>query len=120
MLHLWRKGLLKAATEDANIKTAWKDKDNKEIKARMYCTTCKRQKEPICKVVIDKAIDAIVKLGKRMVLLDNQADVSIMHSSMLEDIQTSYHKLRIKGVRGVQFMVSEQGNLPEIFLSLCQ
>jgi hypothetical protein len=50
-----------------------------------------------------------------MVLLDNQADVSVMHPFMLEDIQTSNHKLRIKVFGGAQFTVTEKGNLPDFF-----
>ncbi len=51
---------LKVATEDANIKTTWKDEDYKEIEAAMYCTTCDRQEDSIQEVVIDKAVNMML------------------------------------------------------------
>jgi hypothetical protein len=55
----------------------WKDEEKEEIEAAMYCTTCKVQ--TIREVVVDKAVNNMIKLGRWMVLLDNQADMSIMH-----------------------------------------
>jgi hypothetical protein len=34
---------LQEANEGGDIKTTWKDKDDKEIKAAMYCTMCDKQ-----------------------------------------------------------------------------
>lgn len=53
-------------------------------------------------------------------LLDNQAGMSIMHPSMLEDVKACDHKLSIKGVGGAQFMFLDQGCTYQIFFKFMQ
>jgi hypothetical protein len=38
----------------------WKDEDNEEIDAAMYCTMCNRQLETIQEVVVDKEVNTTV------------------------------------------------------------
>jgi hypothetical protein len=49
------------------------------------------------------------------VLLDNQADVSIVHPSLLRDVQRVDRAVKINGVAGHQFTVKETGFLDPLF-----
>jgi len=53
--------------------------------------------------------------GKYDVLLDNQANVSIVHSDLLRDIQDADEVVKINGVGGHQFSVSRTGYLDPLF-----
>jgi hypothetical protein len=48
-------------------------------------------------------------------LLDNQADVSIVHPSLLQELQQAEKEVNINGVGGLQFTVHETGFLDELF-----
>jgi hypothetical protein len=48
-------------------------------------------------------------------LLDNQADVSILHPSVLCDKQPATSEVNINGVGGLQFTISGTGYLDEFF-----
>jgi len=47
--------------------------------------------------------------------LDNQANVSIVHSDLLRDIQDADEVVKINGVGGHQFSVSRTGYLDPLF-----
>ena len=49
------------------------------------------------------------------VLLDNAADVSIVHPSLLRNIMPSEKEIKINGVGGHQFTVGETGYLDPFF-----
>jgi hypothetical protein len=53
------------------------------------------------------------------VLLDNAANISVMHPSLLSDIRRAERKIRVKGVGGVQMIVDKVGTL-EGFLRYMQ
>jgi Zinc knuckle len=44
-------------------------------------------------------------------LLDNQADISILHPSLLSDVRDSETKIRVKGIEGFQMVVKDKGML---------
>jgi hypothetical protein len=50
------------------------------------------------------------------VLLDTQADISIMHLMLLKDVKKSQKKIRVRGVGGLQLIVNEEGILEGFFL----
>jgi hypothetical protein len=54
-------------------------------------------------------------LRRNQVLLDNQADVSVLHPSLLVDIKKADHELKINGVGGEQLKVTDTGYLPDFF-----
>jgi hypothetical protein len=45
------------------------------------------------------------------VLLDNHADISILHPYLIPDMRDSRKTIRVKGVGGLQMMVKENGIL---------
>ena len=49
------------------------------------------------------------------VLLDNAANISIIHLALLSDIRPAKRKIRVKGVGGVQMVVDEVGTLGGFF-----
>ena len=49
------------------------------------------------------------------VRIDNQADVSIVHPRLLRNIMAADKKVKINGVGGHQFTVSETGYLDPFF-----
>jgi len=53
--------------------------------------------------------------GPNDVLLDNQADVSIVRQELLRDIQDAEHAVKINGVGGHQFTVNKTGYLDPLF-----
>jgi hypothetical protein len=54
-------------------------------------------------------------LEKGEVLLDNQADVSIMHPSLLRAIKRADSEIRVNGVGGVQLVTNRTGYLQDFF-----
>jgi len=51
------------------------------------------------------------KFERNEVLIDNQANISIVHPSLLQDIRPAEQTVKINGVGGHQFTVSETGYL---------
>jgi hypothetical protein len=49
------------------------------------------------------------------VLLDNGADVSVFHPTLLRDVQTNTVKVRVNGLGGRQLLLTDEGYLPEFF-----
>jgi hypothetical protein len=49
------------------------------------------------------------------VLLDNAANISMMHPSLLSDIRQAERKIKVKGVGGVQMIVDKVGTLEGFF-----
>ncbi len=66
----------------------------------------------------EKVVNAtgmVGKLKRTEVLLDNQADFSVMHPSLLGEIGPAEETIRINGVGGHQFRVEREGYLDEFF-----
>ena len=49
------------------------------------------------------------------ILIDNQVNISIVHPSVLRDIRPAEQTIKINGVGGHQFTVSETGYLDPLF-----
>jgi hypothetical protein len=49
------------------------------------------------------------------VLLDNQANISIVHPMLLTNVRTVPKKIRVKGIRGPQLIVDKVGDLQGFF-----
>ena len=60
-------------------------------------------------------LKAGLQFGRREVLLNNQANVSIVHPDLLRDIQSAEKSVQINGVGGHQFMVNKTGYLDPLF-----
>ncbi len=65
--------------------------------------------------VVNNVVNTTQALTLTDVLLDNAADISIIHPKLLTDIQEAERKIRAKGVGGVQLIVGETGHLDRFF-----
>jgi hypothetical protein len=65
------------------------------------------------------AMDSSLGLGIDVVLLDTQANISLFHPSVLEDVKLSERSIRINGIGGYQMTVQHEGYLPNFFKVLC-
>ena len=68
---------------------------------------------------VNNAVYVAQELRPAKVLLDNQADISIIHPMLLRDVQKAQRRIRVKGVGGPQLIVDEEGILEGFFPSLC-
>ena len=93
------------AEEEAGVNATWEA----EQEATMYVS--------IKEHIVHNAVGPETILARKEVLLDNQADISIMHPSMLYDVREIDSKIRVKGVGGFQMMVKEKGWL-KVFLEV--
>jgi hypothetical protein len=62
---------------------------------------------------VHSVLDVRYKIKPDTVLLDNQADVSVVLTDLLEDIQEC-DPVRINGIGGVQVVVTETGYLRDL------
>jgi hypothetical protein len=61
------------------------------------------------------ATGMVGKFKRQEVLLDNQADVSVIHPSLLREIEPAESAVNINGVGGLQFTVNKEGYLDDFF-----
>jgi hypothetical protein len=54
-------------------------------------------------------------LSKTEVLLDNQANISIINLCLLKNVRQAKHRVRVKGVGGTQLIVDQVGDLDGFF-----
>jgi hypothetical protein len=64
---------------------------------------------------VNNAVYVAQELRPAEVLLDNQADISIIHPMLLRDVQKAQRRIRVKGVGGPQLIVDEEGILEGFF-----
>ncbi len=76
----------------------------------MFCTTGEYQE-----FTVNNAVNVTQQLRKIEVLLDNQADISIVYPMLLENVRPAEREIRVKGVEGVQMKVNKVGDLPNFF-----
>ena len=55
------------------------------------------------------------QFGRNEVLIDNQANISFVHPSLLGDVNPAEQSVKINGVSGHQFSVNETGYLDPLF-----
>jgi len=75
----------------------------------MYTTV--RFEDDIKEYVVDIAVNATRGITLTQVLLDNQADISVMHPMLLRNVRPAEKKIRVCGVGGVQLIVEHVGML---------
>jgi hypothetical protein len=97
---------------DVNANATWQ-----EYKASMYMTVrlAEEVDEEQHEFTLNNAIYVTQTLEPTEVLLNNQADISIMHPMLLQDVQKSQQRIRVKGVGGPQLIVDEEGVLDGFF-----
>jgi len=94
-----------------NIEKAKKAKEEAEGGQNAFM----RFKDEIEEFVVDAAVNATKGITLTQVLLDNQADISVMHPMLLRDVRPAEKKIRVCGVRGVQLIVEHVGMLDGFF-----
>jgi hypothetical protein len=65
--------------------------------------------------VADVVVNMTQKVTLTQVLLENQADISVIHPMLLRDVKPAEKRIRIKGVGGVQLIVDQVGMLDGFF-----
>ncbi len=65
------------------------------------------------------ATDSNLRLGKDVVLLDTQANISLFHPSVLENVKPSEKEIKINGIGGYQMTIWDVGYLPNFFDVYC-
>jgi hypothetical protein len=85
-----------------------------EIKTSMYATV-RVEEEDMREYVVDTAVNVTKGISLTQVLLDNQADISMMHPMMLSDVHSAERKIRVSGVSGVQLIVDKVGMMDGFF-----
>jgi hypothetical protein len=78
----------------------------------MFCTTSVVQEYEV-----NSAVNVMQKLTDTEILLDNQADISIIHPKLLENVPPVERNIKVKGVEGVQMVVSKKGELKNLMKS---
>jgi hypothetical protein len=64
---------------------------------------------------VHSAVNVTQKLTCTEILLDNQVDISIVHPQLLENVRPVERNIKVKGVGGVQMVVSKKGKLKDFF-----
>jgi hypothetical protein len=91
--------------KDAFLNATW----CQEKEGGMYATvSCE---EELTDYVADAVVNMTQKVTLTQVLLDNQADISVIHPMLLEDVRLAERKIRVKGVGGVKLIVDKVGVL---------
>jgi hypothetical protein len=65
------------------------------------------------------ATDGLLEVSRDEILLDTQANISLFHPSMLQEVQESEKTIRVNGIGGYQMTVSRKGYLPGFFDVYC-
>jgi hypothetical protein len=65
------------------------------------------------------ATDGLLEVSQDEVLLDTQANISLFHPSMLQEVQQSEKIIKVNGIGGYQMTVSRKGHLPGFFDVYC-
>jgi hypothetical protein len=78
-----------------------------EMEHSMFCT--------VCEYTVNNAVNVTQSLKTNKLLLDNQADISIVNPVLLENVRPAEREIKIKGVGGIQLQVNQVGDLPGFF-----
>jgi len=73
------------------------------------------QASTYCTRTVNSAVDHNLTVGRNEVLLDNQADISIIRPHLLVNVKQSDEEIRINGVGGLTLKVNKVGLLPDFF-----
>jgi hypothetical protein len=90
-------------TEDTLCHSTWE-----EYEASIFAMRTEQEPE-IEEYTVEKAVHVTRELKTADVLLDNQADISVVHPSLLTGVKPSKKRIKISGVGGVQLIVDQVG-----------
>jgi hypothetical protein len=87
-----------------------------EYEASMYTMVrWVEEKDETREYMVNNAVHVTQVLAPTEVLLDNQADISIIHPMLLKNVQKSERRIRVKGIGGLQLIVDKEGILEGFF-----
>jgi hypothetical protein len=86
---------------------------HEECEGCMYTTV--RLEDEIKGYVVDTAVNATKGITLTQVLLNNQADISVMHPMLLRHVRPAKRKIKVCSVGGVQLIVEHVGMLDGFF-----
>jgi hypothetical protein len=66
-------------------------------------------------VSVHNTVERPKKIADDEILLDNQADISIIRPELVENIKESQDRVRVNGVGGLQLVVDKRGYLPDFY-----
>jgi len=99
----------KQKTESGAVNSTWQ-----EYEASIY-TTVRIKEEELEEHTVANAVHVTQGLLPTEVLLDNQANISILHPMLLSNVRRAKQKIRVKGVGGTQLIVDRVGHLDGFF-----
>jgi hypothetical protein len=101
----------KAEDKDVIADATWQ-----AYEASMYTTVrWVEDKDETREYTVNNAVHVTQVLKPTEVLLENQADISIVHPMLLTNVQKSERRIRVKGVGGLQLIIDEEGILEGFF-----
>jgi hypothetical protein len=99
----------KQKAESRAVSSTWQ-----EYEASM-CTTVRIEEEEMEEHMVTNAVHIMQGLLPMELLLDNQANISILHPMLLNNIKKVKQKIKVKGVGGTQLIVDMVGHLAGFF-----
>jgi hypothetical protein len=99
----------KQKTESGAVNSTWQ-----EYEASIYATV-RIEEEELEEHTVTNAVHVTQGLLPTEVLLDNQANISILHPMLLSNVKKANKKIRVKGVGGTQLIVDLVGHLDGFF-----
>jgi hypothetical protein len=101
----------KPEEKEVNANAMWQ-----EYEASMYTMVrWVEEKDETREYMVNNAVHVTQVLAPTEVLLDNQADISIIHPMLLKNVQKSERRIRVKGIGGLQLIVDKEGILEGFF-----
>jgi hypothetical protein len=97
----------KSEDKDVNANATWQ-----EYEASLYMMVRRADEE---EYIVNNALSVKQALEPTKVLLDNQADISMIHPMLLKDVQKVDRRIRVNGVGGLQLIFDEMGVLDGFF-----
>jgi len=78
-------------------------------------TTIRFKKDELEEYTVNNTVHVTQGLLSTEVLLDNQANISIIHPMLLSNVRKAKHKIKVEGVGGMQLIVDMVGGLEGFF-----
>jgi hypothetical protein len=92
------------------VNGTWQNKDDEEF--NMFATRADTGQQ---EYTVNNVVNQAAKLKLTEILLDNQADISIVHPRLLPNVRQAERMIKVRGVGGLQLIVNRVGTLEGFF-----
>ena len=92
-----------------------KETENEEESDMIHTLNATWQASAYCTHTVNNAVNESLKVGPNEVLLDNQADISIIKVHLLENVEQCDREIKINKVGGLTLTMNKTGYLPDFF-----